>query len=133
MNALATGDGVFSPAGAFGLALAFCTAPILTAGYVGTVALLLARRPGFMWFTAPAGRMSLTVYVGESVLMSLLYCGYGLGFFGQWGAFAVVLSGIVTWALLSLVAWQWMKRFDQGPLEKIAALGTGKSNPSTDA
>ena len=82
-----------------------------------------------MSFTAPAGRMSLTVYIGESVLMSLLYCGYGLGFFGQWGAFAVVLSGIVTWALLSLVAWQWMKRFDQGPLEKIAALGTGKRVP----
>jgi uncharacterized protein len=114
------------------LALGFCTAPILTAGYVGTVALLLARRPGFMSFTAPAGRMSLTVYIGESVLMSLLYCGYGLGFFGQWGAFAVVLSGIVTWAFLSLVAWQWMKRFDQGPLEKIAALGTGKSRPASN-
>ena len=101
VNALATGDGLFAPAGAFGLALGFCTAPILTAGYIGTVALLLARRPGFMSFTAPAGRMSLTVYVGESVLMSLLYCGYGLRFFGQWGAFVVVLSGIVTWALLS--------------------------------
>ena len=46
---------------------------------------------------------------------------------------SVVLSGIVTWAFLSLVAWQWMKRFDQGPLEKIAALVTGKSRPSTDA
>ena len=132
VNAITAGDGWFSPAGALGLALGFCTAPILTAGYVGTVALLIARRPGFMSFTAPAGRMSLTVYIGESVLLSLLYCGYGLGFFGQWGAFAVVLSGIFTWAFLSLIAWQWMKRFDQGPLEKIAALATGKSRPSTD-
>ena len=101
-------------------------APILTAGCLGTA----LSRAGFM-STAPAGRMSWSMSVSK--YMSLLYCGYGLGFFGQWGAFAVVLSGIVTWALLSLVAWQWMKRFDQGPLEKIAALGTGKSNPSTDA
>ncbi|MGA1147298.1 MAG: DUF418 domain-containing protein [Candidatus Nanopelagicales bacterium] len=116
----------FSPAGAFGLALGFVTAPILTAGYIGSVALLLHRRPTFLSWAAPAGRMSLTVYIGESALMSLIFSGYGFGYFGQWGAFAVVLSGVACWALLSACALLWLRRFHQGPLEYLMSLVTGK-------
>ena len=84
----------FSIWGAAGLALGFTTAPILTAGYIGSIALLIHRNPSFLKVMAPAGRMSLTVYIGESVLMSLIFSAYGLGYFGQWGAFLVVLAGI---------------------------------------
>ena len=75
---------------------------------------------------APAGRMSLTVYIGESALLSLVFAGYGLGFFGQWGALPVVLTSIASWAALSIFAWLWMKKFTQGPLEFVLALLTGK-------
>jgi uncharacterized protein len=63
--------------------------------------------------------MSLTVYIGESALLSLVFTQYGLGYFGQWNAFPVVMTTIASWALLSFFAWLWMKRFTQGPLERL--------------
>ena len=77
-------------------------------------------------FAAIPGRASLSVYIGESVLLSLLFCGYGLGFFGEWGAFPVVLSGIAAWVVLALLARAWLRRFRQGPLEALLARWTGQ-------
>ena len=115
----------YSLGGAAGLALGITTAPILTAGYVGSIALLVARRPKALGFLAPAGRMSLTVYIGESVILSLVFCAYGLGYFGEWGALAVVATAIASWVVLSILAWLWMKRFTRGPLEKVLGVITG--------
>lgn len=125
IGAVAAGE-PFSVAGAAGLALGFTTAPILTAGYIGSIALLLARRPTALAFLAPAGRMSLTVYIGESALLSLVFSAYGLGYFGQWGALPVVATSIASWIALSVFAWLWMRRFDKGPLEYVLAVLTGK-------
>jgi uncharacterized protein len=128
LQVCATANGsATSPMEAAGLALGLIGAPILTAAYIGTIALVLARRPDFLVAMAPAGRMSLTVYIGESVLLSLLFAGYGLGFFGKWSALPVVLASIASWALLSVLAWLWMRRFPQGPLEFILGWATGKS------
>jgi len=125
IGAIAAGT-PYSPAGAVALALGFTTAPILTAGYIGSIALLIHRKPRFLSIMAPAGRMSLTVYIGESALMSFVFTAYGLDDFARWGAFAVVLTGIASWALLSVFAWLWMKRFSQGPLESLMSVITGK-------
>jgi uncharacterized membrane protein YeiB len=65
------------------------------------------------------GRMSLTGYLGESVLLSLLFCGYGAGLYGQVGAAAAALRGIAIWCLLDLFARAWLARFEQGPLEAV--------------
>jgi uncharacterized protein len=124
IGAIASGN-PFSPVGAAGLALGFASAPILTSGYIGTIALLLHRNPRFLSVMGPAGRMSLTVYIGESAILSLVFSAYGLGYFAKWGAFPVVLTAIASWAVLSLFAWLWMKRFTQGPLENVLAILTG--------
>lgn len=129
IGSIAAGKG-YSLAGAAGLALGFITAPVLAAGYLGSIALLLARRPTALAFLAPAGRMSLTVYIGESALLSIVFSAYGLGFFGQWGALAVVTTAIASWIVLSVVAWAWMRRFTKGPLEYVLALITGKGSSS---
>ena len=109
-----------------GTVLVFATAPILAAGYLGLLGWGLAARPGLLSFAAVPGRASLTVYIGESVLLSLLFCGYGLGFFGEWGAFFVVVSGIAAWALLAVLAHLWLSRFEQGPMESLLTRWTGK-------
>ena len=127
VSAIAGGNAT-SPIGAAGLALGLITAPILTAGYIGTIALAVARNSGFLVVMAPAGRMSLTVYIGESALLSLVFAGYGLGFFGHWGALPVVLTSIASWALLSGFAWLWMRWYRQGPLEFILSRLTGRSS-----
>lgn len=129
IGSIATGNS-YSVAGAAGLALGLITAPILTAGYVGSIASLLVRRPTALAFLAPAGRMSLTVYIGESALLSIVFSAYGFGYFGQWGALPVVAASIASWLVLSAFAWLWMRRFSKGPLEYVLAVLTGKRQSS---
>lgn len=112
---------------ALGTVLIFCTAPILAAGYLGLLGWGLAVRAGTASFAGSPGRASLTVYIGESVVLSLLFCGYGLGQFGHWGAAAVVTAGIAAWVLLAGLAALWLRRFGQGPLERLLTLWTGRT------
>ena len=114
-----------SPMAMFGLAIGLISAPILTAGYISTVVLLVQRKPTFLSFMAPAGQMSLTVYLCESIILSFVFAAYGLGYFGQWGAFPVVVAGIVTWGILTLASRFWLKKYSQGPFEKVLSKLTG--------
>jgi uncharacterized protein len=68
--------------------------------------------------------MSLTGYIGESVILSLIFCGYGLGYFGELGAATVLMIAIGTWLLLELGAKVWLSFARQGPLETILRAGT---------
>lgn len=110
-----------------GLALSLMTAPVLAAGYLGTIALAITRWPNFLSIMAPAGRMSLSTYLGESVLLSLIFAGYGLGFYGQWGSFLVTIAGVSSWVALSIFAYLWMKKFNKGPIEYLLSLISGPS------
>jgi len=117
-------DGVPSgTAGSLGLLLGFVTAPLLTAGYVGLVATGVARRPDLMRWTWPAGRMSLTVYLGQSLLLVLVFGGLGIGpgLFGELGTAAVVSVGIATWVVLTALSAWWLRSHDRGPLEAVVA------------
>ncbi len=111
---------------AVGTAFVFATAPVLALGYIGLLGWALASRPGTLSFAEVPGRASLTVYIGESVLLSFLFCGYGFGMFGRWGALPVVLAGVLVWGVLALLAQLWLSRFDQGPLEKLLSRWTGR-------
>lgn len=122
LQVTALADGVpSSPMAMFGLGLGLISAPILTAGYISTVVLLVQRKPTFLSLMAPAGQMSLTVYLSESIVLSFVFAAYGLGYFGQWGAFPVVVAGVVTWAILTIASNYWLKKFSQGPFEKVLA------------
>ncbi len=119
---------IYYEAGMAGLILGFSTAPLLATGYVGLLGWIFCRRPAFLQALSPAGRASLTVYIGESVLLSLLFCGYGLGFYGEWGAFPVMLAAVGSWVLLVLFARLWLKRFPRGPLEEVVARLTRRAS-----
>jgi uncharacterized protein len=65
----------------------------------------------------PAGRMTLTLYVGQSLVAALLLYGYGFGLYDDLSSAAMVLGGIVAFALqIALAAW-WFRAFRYGPLE----------------
>lgn len=127
VTALAQGE-PSSPIAMAGLAIGLITSPILAAGYVSTAILVIRRNPNFLAFMAPAGQMSLTVYLAESILLSILFAGYGLGFFGEWGAFPVVVAGIAAWVILIVASTYWIKKYKQGPFEKILARISGSSS-----
>jgi uncharacterized protein len=108
------------PNGVYGLAgvvIGFALAPALSAGYVGTIALLSHRR--FMSYAEPAGRMSLTGYLGESILLAAIFCGWGLGLFGILSLSQALLVALGVWIALELFAKQWLHRFTYGPFEWI--------------
>ena len=102
-----------------GLALAIFTAPILSAGYVGVVALVSSRLSSLLGPLRRAGRASLTIYIGESVVLSVIFCGWGLGLFGDLGAPAITGLAIATWIVLVAAMNLWLSRFRQGPLEAV--------------
>jgi uncharacterized protein len=107
------------PRETLGVVLGFFGAPLLTLGYVSWLALLKSRCSNVLSWFRRSGRMSLTGYIGESALLSLIFCGYGLGFFGQLGAAKVACIAILVWFALDIFAILWQRQFGQGPLERL--------------
>jgi uncharacterized protein len=103
--------------GIAGIAVGFALAPALTAGYVGAIALLSNRR--FMSYSEPAGRMSLTGYLGESIVLAAIFCGWGLGLFGVLSLTQALLVALGVWVALEVFAKQWLRWFAYGPFEWI--------------
>ncbi len=73
---------------------------------------------------APAGRMTLTLYIGQSILGVLLFYGYGLDLWDKVSNAEAVLWGIAAFAVqMAMAAW-WFRRFRYGPLEWLWRAGT---------
>ncbi len=73
---------------------------------------------------APAGRMSLTIYVSQSLCGVPFYYGYGLGMYDKITQPQALLLGVVFFSLQVAFAHWWMKRFHYGPLEWVWRAGT---------
>ncbi|WP_158263716.1 DUF418 domain-containing protein [Deinococcus arcticus] len=111
-----------------GVALGFLTAPALTGAYVALAALNPAAR--LLRLAAPAGRMSLTGYLGESLLLGLLFAGWGLGWYGGLSLSLTVLVTLGVWLALDLFAHLWLRHFTAGPFEWLLRAWTnGRWSP----
>lgn len=65
------------------------------------------------------GRMSLSNYVMQSIIGSVIYYGFGLGLYKYTGATMSLIIGIILFLLqLAFCRW-WMKNHSHGPLEGI--------------
>lgn len=100
-----------------GVAIGFVTAPALSWGYLAALAWLHERVPRLLAPFRPAGRMSLSGYVGESVLLSFVFCGYGLGWFAKVGAAPAVAIAVAAWVVLDVLARGWHGVAQRGPME----------------
>jgi len=91
----------------------------LALGYGATI-LLAFRRPllgAALAAFAPLGRMALTGYLTQSVVLSVLFYGWGFGLFGKVGEAQAALLGLLLYgAQLMLSAW-WLRRNHFGPAE----------------
>lgn len=115
--------------GLTGIVLGFVTAPVLSAGYIGVFGLLCWRAPSLFGVLEPAGRMSLSVYLGESVLLCWLYCGWGVGWFGTQGAAMVTGVAAAVWFVLAAASWLWLRHYSRGPMEYFVARWTKHGVP----
>jgi uncharacterized protein len=69
---------------------------------------------------ACAGRMPLSNYLLQTVLASLIFYGWGLGFWGQAGPTVETLLAIALFVFVQLpLSCGWLRRFRYGPLEYL--------------
>ena len=66
---------------------------------------------------APAGRMALTNYLMQSLVCTLVFYGYGLGYFEQLPRAWQPLFVLVVFGLQVLLSHWWLARFRYGPME----------------
>ncbi len=101
--------------------LLFMTAsPLMSFGYLAWILRWMdsAARPSLRWL-APAGRMALTNYLGQSVICTLVFYGYGLGYFEQLPRAWQVPFVFVLFAMQVLASRWWLARFRYGPAEWV--------------
>lgn len=93
--------------------------PLLSAGVVAAAALAWQRgTPGWLLWLSAAGRNTLSMYIGLSVVMLVLLSGIGAGWGPRLGADQALLLALFLYALATVFA-AWAGRHGiNGPLER---------------
>ena len=99
------------------LSLNFLSAPLLSAAYV--VLLWKISEKLKLGLLASAGRMSLTVYLSQSVVFSTLFSAWGFGLFAKLGVAEVTLIAALTWLLLAALSMVYLQFRNKGPMESL--------------
>lgn len=95
--------------GAIALALGYSAAVLVAFGQPQ-----LAR--GLAVF-APLGRMALTSYLTQSLVLSAIFYGWGLGLFGRLDETSALAIGIVLFVAQAVFSALWLRRYAFGPVE----------------
>ncbi|ATX67291.1 uncharacterized protein LY39_00699 [Roseinatronobacter bogoriensis subsp. barguzinensis] len=99
--------------------LLYLETPVMALGYLMLLtAALHGKREGKLHsLLAPLGRMSLTGYLGASILGQLLFYGWGFQLIGQAGTISVMAIALAVTAALVGFAHLWFRHFVYGPWE----------------
>lgn len=68
---------------------------------------------------APYGKMSLTNYIGQSIIGGMLFYGWGLGLYRYSGHTTSLLIGVAAVLLQWLFCRLWLSHYRRGPLEEL--------------
>lgn len=101
------------------MGMIFLAGPIQATGYV-ILALLIFRSAAaapVVKALAPAGRMSLSNYLGQSVVLVIIFSGLGFGLAGQLSPVGVAGVVLALWVAQLGFSALWFSRFTRGPLE----------------
>ena len=101
------------------LLISFIAAPLLSMFYIGLIRKVVEEKPHLVSWMKPAGQMSLTVYISQSVIASVIFGPWGFGLFQDLQTWQVILLACGIWLLLVYLASFWLKKHSQGPLEKL--------------
>lgn len=108
--------------------------PLFTFGVIGWLAKVCESGFGpVLRFIARGGSASLTAYLFQSLVLSLVFCGYGLGFFGAFSTLTCVSIALVTGIVSICVSSLWLKFFKRGPMETLLRRWTYRGETSAKA
>ncbi|WP_175988345.1 DUF418 domain-containing protein [Bacillus sp. Marseille-Q1617] len=105
--------------------------PFLSVSYAVILALLLENKKMKKWTKplASAGRMSLTNYLMQSVIGTLIFYSYGFGLYGEVTLTTGTYLAIGIFVIQMLLSEIWLSKFRYGPVEKLwRVLSYGKSS-----
>ncbi|MFJ4653772.1 DUF418 domain-containing protein [Nocardia sp. NPDC088792] len=105
--------------------------PFMTLGYIGGIIWLTRTRwAAAVARLAPAGRMAASNYIGQSVVLMVVYTGYGLALADKVPPAGVFAIAVVTFAAqLGFSAW-WLRRHAYGPVEWLLRAATYLTVPA---
>jgi len=95
--------------------------PLLAVGYASAIILIccIPYATKILLPFAMAGRMSLTVYLLESLICTLIFYHFGLGLYGKLGLDTITWLALGIYAILAVFSMFWLLIFRQGPLESL--------------
>ncbi|MBY0594991.1 DUF418 domain-containing protein [Bacillus bingmayongensis] len=112
---------LFVPGGLFDMPVRYLFAPLLAMGYLAIISRLVELKPNLrVWsWLEQIGKMSLSCYVLQNVLASVIFYGWGIGL----GSKLNSISIIGVWTALSIFqimfANVWLRSFKMGPMEVV--------------
>lgn len=95
---------------------------IFMGGFYILLILLLSSIPvtsRFLKFFSWPGRMSLTNYLLQSVIFSVIMYGWGFGKFGSQSPSDFIWYPVIIFVAQVFISYLWLRKFRQGPLERI--------------
>lgn len=121
-----------SEAGFASMMLMMLAGMLSAIGYCSLLVALAARTHLWLSWLKQAGRMAFTLYIGQSLVVYLLFVWLLPQYWGALGrpellSLALLLSVLQLW-----FADAWLKRYDQGPLERLWRFLAYRQFRSTD-
>jgi uncharacterized protein len=110
---------IFIPGGAFDLPVRYLFAPIMSLGYIGLFGILIEYRK-FEWLWSrfeEVGKMSLSCYVSQNLIASIVFYGWGLGLGGKLGSLSIITIWLSITLFQFLFAYFCIRKLHTGPLE----------------
>lgn len=93
--------------------------PILSLGYAALV-ILFVQSGRVSWLAdrlAATGRAAFSNYLGTSIICTLLFNGYGLGWYGYLSRWQTLIVVVAVWIVMLAWSKPWLDRFAYGPFE----------------
>ena len=104
--------------------------PLMVIAYAALIIDLTRNGGWLVERIAAAGRTAFSNYLGTSIVMTGLFYGWGLGFYGSLGRAELWLVVLAMWAVMLLWSKPWLSRFRYGPLEWLwRSLSRGRLEP----
>jgi len=91
--------------------------PLMIVAYAALIILLTRRGGALVDRIAAAGRAAFTNYLGTSIVMTAIFYGWGLGFYGALSRAELWLVVIAMWVVMLAWSKPWLDRFRYGPFE----------------
>ncbi|MFI5691666.1 DUF418 domain-containing protein [Kribbella sp. NPDC051586] len=115
-----------------GVLISVMTAPFLTAAYVASLLRFMHTDRGedIRRLLAPAGRMALSNYLGQSVATLLIFTGVGFGLVGQVSPLETIGFAVGIFVLQVILSHFWLSTFRYGPVEGALRAATNATAPS---